>query len=291
MVTLKDYEYYAGLARQGNGLEMVCIAMNVKEDDRLAYLNYTEEHYKEWIEESHAINPVYLDDFEPRNYKNFISGVGFEPDIVREEYFALWAFSPPPVTYMTLNWNVAALGPFTQQARAGRALRNEAVFTKILPYSGIDRKSHAKFHGDTEEQAVDHPHSFVWYPVHEHVSDENSTIVAFMTAAMAWDTAMRNLIPEGVTGIHAVIKNTCGDVFTYLIDGPHATFQGYIDAHEESYHEMGLSLSLAVYDNPEYPTNPDHCQYSMVRDRTHIAVATQILWLIVVFIHFSGPLP
>ena len=264
MVTLQKYEYYAGLARKNSGLEMINIAVNVKEEDRVTFLNYTDNHYQEWVSESHRINPEYADVFTPTDYKNFISGVGFEEDVARDEYFAIWTFSPPPVTYMTMNWNVASSPIFANQAKAGRALRTEAVFTGVTSYIGIDQDSHAKLHGDTDGKYVDHPHSFVWYPVHKEVGNTESTIVAFLSSATAWDTAMRDLIPEGVYGIHAVIRNTCGDVFTYEINGPRATFLGLLDAHEVPYDDMKVDLDLALYDNPDYLTTPDHCIYSMV---------------------------
>lgn len=62
-VTLKNYEHYAGLAREASGLEMINIALNVQEDDRLAFLNYTDVNYQAWIEESHKINPEYAKAF------------------------------------------------------------------------------------------------------------------------------------------------------------------------------------------------------------------------------------
>ena len=264
MVTLEKYEYYAGLARENSGLEMINIAVNVKEEDRVAFLNYTDKHYEEWVAESHRINPEYADAFAPTNYKNFISGVGFEEDVMRDEYFAIWTFSPPPVTYMTVNWNVASSPIFANQAKAGRALRDEAVITGVTSYIGIDRDSHAELHGDTDGEYVDHPHSFVWYPVHEEVGNAESTIVAFLSSATAWDTAMRDLIPEGVYGIHAVIRNSCGDVFTYEINGSRATFLGLVDAHDKAYDGMKVELDLALHTNPDYTTTPNHCMYYMV---------------------------
>ena len=78
-VTLKNYEHYAGLAREASGLEMINIALNVQEDDRLAFLNYTDANYQAWIEESHKINPEYagVSDDTKWNNTGFGASLGY----------------------------------------------------------------------------------------------------------------------------------------------------------------------------------------------------------------------
>jgi hypothetical protein len=64
-----------------------------------------------------------------------------------------------------------------------------------------------------------HPHSLHLQPVYEELNDHDSNIVGVLFSLIPWDIFMSNLIPKGVTGIIAVLHNTCEQNHTYFLDG------------------------------------------------------------------------
>lgn len=77
---------------------------------------------------------------------------------------------------------------------------------------------------------------------------------------------MRGHIAEGVLGIIVVVRNNCGDVFSYRIDGPQAIFLGDGDQHETEFDQMEVVVELSMLSNthPSKTSVPGHCMYSMV---------------------------
>jgi hypothetical protein len=75
---------------------------------------------------------------------------------------------------------------------------------------------------------------------------------------------MIDLLPEGVTGIVTVIRNTCNQSFTYEINGPEATYLGEGDLHETKYDDMETTVSFSFHTHPKFTSTQGHCQYSMV---------------------------
>ena len=85
-------------------------------------------------------------------------------------------------------------------------------------------------HSKLTDSDSQHPHSFFFEPIHEVAGDYHSPVVAVIGGGIAWDHSMRNLLPEGVRGIIAVVKNSCGQSYTVrcicspLVHAPHADF-------------------------------------------------------------------
>jgi hypothetical protein len=75
------------------------------------------------------------------------------------------------------------------------------------------------------------PHAVVLQPVwdrlyaDEHDEDDNATeppskLVGLVSGIVAWDFYVAGLLPEGTRGIYVVLKNSCGQQYTYWLDGP-----------------------------------------------------------------------
>jgi hypothetical protein len=58
-------------------------------------------------------------------------------------------------------------------------------------------------------------------PIFRELGDVNdsSEVVGVIQGVVPWDRYLTNLLPEGVDGITCVLKNTCGQAFTYELDG------------------------------------------------------------------------
>ena len=74
------------------------------------------------------------------------------------------------------------------------------------------------------------PVSYMTAPIFE-TPDEGADIVAVLTAELPWHSYFTNLIPEGIDGIYLVVRNTCDQEFTYIINGPEVLFLGPADLH------------------------------------------------------------
>ena len=167
-----------------------------------------------------------------------------------------------------LNWNPASLPDYDAVINATVNLKYDTVWTKVRPYAtagvSMSQEQHDALHSTREGSQSDHPHSFVWHPVHEFIDDPESKTVAIIGAGIAWDVSLRGLLPESVSGIFAVISNNCNQSYTYLLDGPDALYFGEGDQHDPEYDSEGVEFDLALGTNPDFRTTPGHCLYRLV---------------------------
>jgi hypothetical protein len=61
-----------------------------------------------------------------------------------------------------------------------------------------------------------------------------------------------------------VLHSTCGDHYTYQLDGPDAIFLGEGDLHDTSYDYMEVDTEFARSCNITFPTPSEHCEYDSV---------------------------
>ena len=148
-------------------------------------------------------------------------------------------------------------------------VRNETLFSEVRGYTVIDAvvtpDEHNSMHGKLADSDTEHPHSFVFHPIHELHNDLDSDIVAVAAGVVAWDAALLDLLPEGIIGIHCVLVNNCGQTFTYELGGRDALFQGKGDLHDPAYDKYERFVNLALNAHPETTATTGHCQYGMVR--------------------------
>lgn len=82
-----------------------------------------------------------------------------------------------------------------------------------------------------------HPHSFLQQPVFKELHDPKSDLVGILQSVVPWDSYLQNLLPTGVKGIVVVLKNTCGQEYTYTLDGDSVS----IHKLESGFHFIKLS--------------------------------------------------
>ncbi|KAG7365646.1 adenylate/guanylate cyclase [Nitzschia inconspicua] len=100
---------------------------------------------------------------------------------------------------------------------------------------------------------------------------DNSTVVAIMATSFFWKAFLENTLPEGQRGIVVVFHNTCGQAFTYSLDGAHTNYRGEVDHHNPRFHDMGLSftvsdllhLATGVATYTGLPLSEAYCPYSV----------------------------
>jgi hypothetical protein len=152
-----------------------------------------------------------------------------------------------------------------------KELKNETLTSAVVPYFielSFSKYEHKALHSQTNDSEISFPHSFMNHPIHSIPGDPNSEIVANVIGGLAWDFALRFLLPIGVDGIIAEIENNCGQKFSYHISGSDAFFLGEGSKHETKYNRMKVIRSLSLHTHPNFTTTPGHCYYSIVRTLT-----------------------
>jgi len=180
------------------------------------------------------------------------------------------SFSKIYYSYGMMNWNLYSTPDGVAIIDTLLALKTETLISEVRPYrvsQGIafTEQQHAEFHDQVPGSAMEHPHSFYRVPVRARVNEPDSPVVAVISVGMGWDASMQDLLPEGVEGIMAVLKNDCNQSFTYEVNGDQAFFRGVGDLHESAYNDMKREINLAIHSHPQlFDQSKGHCRYRMV---------------------------
>jgi hypothetical protein len=94
----------------------------------------------------------------------------------------------------------------------------------VISGSAVAAVDHETYHDLYVEKtgnqtAAGRPHSLLVSPVFGKLGDSNSDIVGFFVGVVAFDVYLANLLPDGLEGIDCVVKNTCGQSYTYGLTG------------------------------------------------------------------------
>jgi hypothetical protein len=145
-------------------------------------------------------------------------------------FYPIWQVSPPPFSPIFIKADVGEKKQFSSAAKAaeiaGEGVLGFTMFSDMYGLAGVAFKEedHEAFHAqfmvssDTES-AYDRPHVFFFQPIFREIYNNTSEVVAYISALIPWDSFFSNLLPEGVNGIACVASNTCGQSFTYYLDG------------------------------------------------------------------------
>ena len=113
----------------------------------------------------------------------------------------------------------------------------------IKDYIGPNENPAEPF-GDIYFPMLDYADKYVMIP--KNVANQSSlgNFVGVFAMTFFWRDLMTDILPRESHGIVVVITNTCGQSFTYRIDGTHAIFLGPRDAHETKYNSYVRSSDL-----------------------------------------------
>jgi hypothetical protein len=128
-------------------------------------------------------------------------------------------------------------------------------------------------------------------------------LVSILTISFFWRRFIENILPPGSYGIVAVIENTCGQSFTYQINGPDVVYMGPGDFHDDAFNDLEqiqrltdlkkqyqqgetvsytgfpLSKSFCPYTIRIYPSQEYEDTYLTSKPVTYTAVAVSIFLL------------
>lgn len=175
-------------------------------------------------------------------------------------YLPVWQMAPAPFNSTIVNFNLLDHPLFASEF----SVMKETDLPVLSPVADLEFLYGGAVHDDKT-----HPHSFLMYPIHANFeqilpnSVNGNPLVASLTTILTWDRFFFDLLPKEVKGMVAVVKDSCGDVFSYQVDGPEATFLGYGDHHDPNYSDMVEIAELVPWIQHNYSDSEALCEYSL----------------------------
>lgn len=137
--------------------------------------------------------------------------------------------SPPPIISNGTYENIDLFSnPACKDVSVAAVTLNDSVFAGFSDrftrwVDGIlgeehHQMMHDSMHPESRTNRYEHPHTLTAQPVYDSLSRETK-VVGYVFSVFAWDHILVELLPEGVRGIVVVIRNTCGEFCTYVLNG------------------------------------------------------------------------
>lgn len=184
-----------------------------------------------------------------------------------------WQTSPVPFNPAVINLD---LNGFYQKPLAAMETLRDSVFSDYTDLSGLvgilySFDEHEAFHnqfvsaGSSNTTSFQRPHVNMLTPVNRLTGDQDSEIVGVIISTIAFDVYLAGLVPDGIDGIHAVLKSDCNNTgHTYELTGDRAVYLGAGDRHEREFDEKKQVVDFSIYKNPDLARNvTGHCEYQL----------------------------
>jgi hypothetical protein len=233
---VKSFEAKAYEARQQAKFEIIAYAPIATSET--SWLNFSKEN-RDWIQESKYIydqlEPGYNRAAEPLPIplEDVVWSFTEQNTLIQRKGRGIFApsfmISPPPVMS---NGTYENIDLFSNPAC--KAVSVAAVTLKDSVFAGFSddfttwadgilgaehhQQTHDSMHPLSRADRFLHPHTLTAQPVYDSLSRE-TRVVGYLFSVFAWDAIFVNLLPEGVNGIIVVVRNTCNEFCTYVLNG------------------------------------------------------------------------
>jgi hypothetical protein len=203
----------------------------VTDDNRAEWEQYTAEN-QGWVQEAAGANASIIP-FIHRT--DNVTGIAPEDRPADPYHAPIWQLVPAYYAPSIVNYNLMDYptfsGTFKAMAETSRAVLSEAISLEDAAEGGSDPSQW--------------PQSFATSPVYDELEGER-TLVATIIAVLPWHNYFLHVIPEGVDGaLIVVVKSTCGQVFSYEIQGSKLSYFGEGDFHDTDYNSQEVSAEFA----------------------------------------------
>jgi hypothetical protein len=259
LFTLPDFEHFGEGARDLSGALLLAFTPLVPNDTRAAWETYSVDN-QGWIQEGLNV----LGETASQSTRGISENIyqkttrSFVPEIELPQYSPVWQLSPAPSDPSLVNFN----------------LFNEPTFKRLVEFAIFTRKSAISEVLDTEQlfgtaapQKGKDPQSIIVLPVFARTGDPMSDIIGHIVAVIPWGLFFQDVLQEGQNGVYAVLRESCGSSFTYIVNGRNATFLAEEDVHDTAYDHMKQSTSFVAYDGDLDGISDgglsDHCEYTL----------------------------
>ncbi|KAL3938715.1 MAG: hypothetical protein SGBAC_006428 [Bacillariaceae sp.] len=267
--TLPDFDQFAAGTRSLTKAALLVYSPLVADADRAGWEAYSVEN-QGWVDTSLAFAG------KPNRTEQISDVIYYRgdrqqiPEKNRTYYSPIWQMSPPPEDVSVINFN----------------LLNSPTFQRLVEFADTERKTALSealnprelFGTPVPENEAGEPQSIMLIPVNEQPYNPQSPIVGHLVAVLPWSAFFDDVLADSqfsTGGIFAVVEDSCGTSFTYLIEGGSASFLGLEDKHDRKYDYLknedqvflqynsttsegvgqSCSYKLGVYPSAEYEKN------------------------------------
>lgn len=207
-VTVDLFEVVGHQARLISGVDQIIWSPIVDIEEFDEWTNYSTEQIK-WYNESIALylaenaTSLTVDKYDHSDTDYSISSPIPGMPIGAGPWKPIWQVSPPPNASYVINFDMNAYG--TKQIDDAVDGLRMGLMTEVLATPGQENVP---------------PRGAVVEPVFGSLFHEDTAeIVGHIYSLFPWDAYLVNLLPEGVSGITAILKNSCNQSFTYTLNG------------------------------------------------------------------------
>jgi hypothetical protein len=238
LVRIPLYELTASHVRELSHVENIVWSPMVKPRQRQEWSSFVEAEELDSYEESKQLvqdDALALRDYDMNSTMRTMVWRGnrniqgkFQEASRKQVTFPIAQCSPPPYSPTFFNYDMLSESYLVDMMDSLRATRSGLMSAwhsslaeppdSLAPIA-YKVKFHEQFATAASNGGMDHPHSIFVQPVFGDVHDETSDMVGLLSSVIAWDVFFANLLPHGVSGITAVLTNTCGQAYTYALDG------------------------------------------------------------------------
>ena len=187
-----------------------------------------------WVQEGVEASPALHEEFLgpnlqapqiPSHVFRFEEEIG-GPTVPQEEaevdgqYGVVWQQAPAPHAPSIVNYDLLS-HPVFARIYSGMWETSSPVLSEVTEISFL-------YEGAIRDE-ITHPHSFLLHPIYSSLQNENThreDMVGFLVAVLPWDAYFQDLLSSKTKGVVVVLHNTCGEHFTYRLDGPEAIYVG-----------------------------------------------------------------
>jgi hypothetical protein len=112
-----------------------------------------------------------------------------------------------------------------------------------------------------KSDANEPPQSILVQPIYSSFDKVQNDIAGLLVAFVSWDNFLSNILLQGDESMEVVVSNTCGDTFTYAMNGQQAIYLGKGDLHTQKYDYLDVSSEFVTLQGEVDPT--PQCRYTV----------------------------
>jgi len=279
-VTIPHFDLRAREAEDLSGLELIVFSPVVTQEEKAGWEQYAWEH-QDWIAEDllyHGNDSLHPGSISPEIYPYYEEGGGGgvgttddheqSPEGRRELLTAynqsfhvpVWQLGPVPSNASIINLDLYSHPVFERTI-------NDVLEIEHKLLSQTFNTEFLLEHSDVHDYDDGHPRSMVLQPIFDTFKTSAARVVGFLVGEVAWEKFFVDELPEGINGVLVDVKGTCGDEFTYIINGHSAMLFGMGDLHDPKYDYLKQVFEFAEFARYDGEADDDlrgiHCEYTL----------------------------
>lgn len=150
----------------------------------------------------------------------------------------LWQSYPAPRNSFVVNYNILS-SPVFRELIDNTVVSGKAVLSDVI--------DNFVLFGNAQTIELD-PKSVIIQPIFKSF-EANTPVVGFLIVVIPWSIYFNDVLPKGADPVVCVLRNSCGESFTYEVEGVKATFLGEGDWHDPSFDKFEVRNNFAAFED------------------------------------------